>query len=77
MPNKIRIALDVLVIVACVLIAIFFIVEWINKGFPLYGSDGILGSRKTIIPLLGVSINICSSWLYCLYGFLYKYEQEK
>jgi len=53
MKLKLRLLLDVLVIVTCSILSIYFIVQWFEHGFPLYGHDDMLGGgRKTILPFL-------------------------
>lgn len=57
MRKKFRLIFDVIVCFISVLGAIFFVVQWVNHGFPVYGNDDMLGGlRGSVVPFLWPAI---------------------
>jgi len=71
MKLKPRLLLDALVALACSIIAIYFIVQWFEHGFPLYGRDDMLGGgRKTILPFLWPAIILAGVAFIAVFDFI-------
>ncbi len=57
MQLKPRLLFDMAIAIISSTLAIYFVFQWFNHGFPLYGYDDMLGgTRKTLLPFLWPAI---------------------
>ena len=56
MKRTIRITFDIAVILIFIALAAALAIEWINNDYPLYGRDGLLSNRKTLLPWLWAAL---------------------
>lgn len=52
MRHRLRLIFDACVCVLALALAAHFAIAWVEQGYPLYGRDGLLGARRTLLPWL-------------------------